>query len=57
MSLSKGIELRVPPDVQGGVWFAWHPVRTIDGLRWLRVVRRCIDMTGLMAGGIYYRDV
>jgi hypothetical protein len=44
-------------DYQGRPWFAWYPVRTVNGWHWLSIVRRCIDTEGPEAGKPYYREL
>ena len=44
-------------DYKGRLWFAWRPVQTVGGWRWLCLVRRCIDKEGPDAGRPYYREI
>jgi hypothetical protein len=30
-------------DRNGVTWFAWHPIRTLSGWRWLTLVRKYWD--------------
>ena len=44
-------------DFMGRPWFAWHPVRTVNGWRWFCFVRRCVDTGGPDAGKPYFREL
>jgi hypothetical protein len=44
-------------DFKGRPWFAWRPVRTINGWRWFCFVRRCVDTGGPDAGKPYFREL